>query len=145
VKISFIKQAGGALIPASDVEADRMTRFKTGEMYEVEIKKPRNPAFHRKMFAFFNFCFEYWECGREFVDEHKQREVFRNHLTVLAGFYDEFYSIKGDTRIEARSLSYSNMEPEEFESCYNAQVNAAMKHLFRSEDTHIYNQLMSFF
>jgi hypothetical protein len=145
VKIDFIKQPGGTLTPASDMELEKMGRFKTGGQYEVEIKMVRNPLFHRKVFAFFQFCFHHWKCDREFLSETKQFDVFRSHLTVLAGYYDEFYGIKGDVRIEAKSLSFSSMSQEDFEECYNALIQAAMKHIFIESDENTYNQLLSFF
>lgn len=145
MKVSFIKQPGGVLIPANDMESDKLTRFKTGEMYEIEIKLTRNPAFHKKVFAFFHFCFAYWSSDREFLSEAKQFDIFRNHLTVLAGYYDSFVNIDGGVRIEAKSLAYSNMSPEEFQECYSALISAAMKHIFSSADDNIYDQLVVFF
>lgn len=146
MKIEIFKQAGGVLIPASDTEAEKLTKFKTGEQYTIEIKRTRNPAFHRKVFAFFGYCFEFWASEREFISESKQRDIFRNHLTVLAGFYDEFYGIDGRVRIEAKSLSYGSMSQAEFEECYSALINAAMRHIFKGvDDENIYNRLVSFF
>ena len=141
----MIKTAGGNLQPFQDMDADKLTKFKTGECYEIEIKKSRNPAFHRKVFSFFNFCFEHWKGDNEFQCEQKQFDVFRNHLTVLAGYYDAFHSIKGDTRVEAKSLSYASMKQDEFEKCYVALTNAAMKHVFKSADELTYNKLIGFF
>lgn len=145
MKINMIKQRGGILIPASDADEEKLTKFHTGEIYPVELKGSRNPAFHSKMFVFFSFCFQYWKCDREFLSEAKQLEVFRKNLTVLAGFYDEFWTIKGTLRIEAKSLAYSNMEPDEFEECYKAMINAAITHIFGDADYDIQNRLMSFF
>lgn len=141
----MIKTAGGNLQPFQDMDAEKLTKFKTGETYEIEIKKTRNPAFHRKVFSFFNFCFEFWKGDNEFQCEQKQFDVFRNNLTVLAGYYDAFYSIKGDARIEAKSLSYASMTQEEFEKLYVALTNAAMKHVFKNADELTYNKLIGFF
>jgi len=145
MKIQMIKQPGGVFCPASDLEAEKLTKFRTGEQYEVEIKLTRNAAFHRKVFAFFNFCFAHWRGDNEFQCEQKQFDVFRDHLTVLAGFYDEFYGIKGDLRIEAKSISYGKMSQEEFELLYNALINAAIKHIFPNADQNTINQLYNFF
>ena len=145
MKINFVKQPGGVLIPADDYEVERLTKFKTGEMYEVEIKLSRSPAFHRKCFAFMKFCFEHWRSDREFLDEHEQFKCFRNNLTVLSGYYTETFKINGDVRIEAKSLSFGSMDQEEFEGCYNAMITAACKHIFKSTDDNTYNQLLSFF
>lgn len=139
------KQAGGLLLPAGDIEAEKLIKFKTGEVYEIEIKQSRNPSFHRKVFAFFNFCFEHWKGDNEFQSEIKQFDVFRSHLTVLAGFYETFYNINGEVRVEAKSLSYSSMRQNEFEECYSALINAAIKHVFVNADESIKNKLISFF
>ena len=110
MKVDMIKQPGGLLNPASDMEAERLKKFKNGEHYQIDMKMTRNPKFHGKMFVFFEFCFQYWKSDREFQDEVKQFDAFRKDLTCLAGFYDSFYNIKGEVRIEARSLSYGSMD-----------------------------------
>lgn len=145
MKINMIKHPGGILSPATDLDNDSMTKFKTGETYEIDIKQVRNPSFHRKVFAFFNFCFTHWRCDREFLNESKQFDVFRQNLTVLAGYYDQLYNIKGELRIEARSLSYGSMSQDEFEGCYSALIQAALKHIFKTADESTYNQLLRFF
>lgn len=145
MKINMLKTAGGNLQPMDDMAAEKLTKFKTGEAYEIEIKKTRNPKFHGKVFAFFNFCFAYWKGDNEFQDELKQFDVFRNHLTVMSGYYDSFYNIQGEVRIEAKSLSYSNMSQEEFESLYNALIQSALKNIFTGCDSNIENRLMDFF
>ena len=145
MKIDIIKGAGGVLVPASDMDADSLQKFKTGEQYQIEIKRSRNPAFHRKTFAFFNFCFAHWQSDREFLDERGQFEVFRSNLTVFAGFYNSYYTLAGGTRVEAKSLSFASMGPEEFEAHYKALVAAAMRHLFKGCGVETENQLLSFF
>ena len=126
-----MKMAGGMLAPADDHESERMKKFKNNEMYEVEIKLSRNPAFHRKMFAFFGFCFEHWASDREFMDEYSQRDEFRKDLTILAGFRKEIYNMDGSVKVVAESLSYASMDQERFEKCYNAIIQAAMIHIFK--------------
>ena len=141
----MIKQRGGVLIPASDADEEKLTKFHTGEIYPVELKGSRNPAFHSKMFAFFNFCFQYWKCDRGFLSEAKQFDHFRKELTKVAGFYDEVWDINGNLRLEAKSLAYSSMKPDDFEECYKALINAAITHIFGDADYDIQNRLMSFF
>ena len=147
MKIEMIKEAGGIFRPVTDIEQDKTIRFKTGELYTVEIKHTRNYQFHKKVFAFLNFCFDHWAGDQDLrnLDIHAQFNRFRNQLTVLAGYYTELYNINGEVRVEARSISYSGMEQEDFESFYNALINAAMKHIFRTTDENTYNQLVSFF
>jgi len=60
MKINFKKTYGGVLVPFSDMDAERMNRFKTGEVYPVDIKQSRNQEFHGKVMAFLHHCFKYW-------------------------------------------------------------------------------------
>lgn len=145
MKVEVIKEAGGVFRPVDDAEYEKTTKFKTGEQYTVEIKLTRSPAFHRKVFAFFGYCFEHWKGDNEFQSESKQFDVFREHLTVLAGYYDTYTSITGSVRVEAKSLAYSNMTQEDFEQCYIALTNAAMRHIFKNAGQDVYDRLIGFF
>lgn len=145
MKICFIKQPGGVLVPADDREAERLTRVKTGDALVAEIKLTRNGGFHRKVFAFFNFCFEHYSPQHDLKADQAQFDGFRKDLTILAGYYDQYTRLNGEVRIEAKSLAYDSMTQEEFEQCYVALTNAAMKHVFRSADESVYNRLISFF
>lgn len=147
--IEMVKGAGGTFVPADEMFLPALQSFKNGEMYSVEIKRTRNPQFHRKVFAFFKFCFEHWAAENtelQFQSEAKQFDTFRKNLTVLAGYREVTYTIDGRMRVEPQSLSYGNMEQDEFEQCYSALINAAIKHIFNdTTDPNVINQLHSFF
>lgn len=144
----MIKCAGGVLIPADDLAAEKMQSLKTAELHTVEIKQTRNPAFHRKMFAFFNFCYEHFDGAK--IMEHGTPEAqfdrFRKDLTILAGYYEQTVRLNGEIRTEAKSLAVGNMDPDEFKKCYTALINAASKNIFNNNITDkTYNKLLSFF
>ncbi|WP_140919049.1 DUF1367 family protein [Limnobaculum xujianqingii] len=149
MQIEMVKGAGGVFVPVDDMTAGKLTKFKNGEVYPVEVKLVRNPQFHRKVFAFFQFCFKHWsgeKADLEFMDESAQFNTFRKNLTVLAGYKDITYTIDGRMRVEAKSLAYGNMEQPEFEECYSALINAAIKHIFgNTKDQNVINQLYSYF
>lgn len=145
MKINMVKNYGGTLCPASDIEEEQMKRFKSGDMYEIDIKLTRNGQFHRKVFAFFNFCFKYWASDNEYECEARQFDVFRAHMTVLAGYYDTYYALDGKTRIEAKSLCFAKMEQKEFEKLYTALINVALRKIFKNADDITYNTLVEFF
>ena len=145
MKISMIKHGGGLLIPVSELEAEKLSRIKTMTLVNAEIKQPRNHQFHKKVFAFFNFCFEHWQCENDCFSHQKQFDVFRAQLTVLAGYYDTYHKIGGGVRVEAKSISYSAMTQDDFEQFFIALTNTAMKHIFKSADENIYTQLIEFF
>lgn len=149
MQIEMIKGAGGVFAPAFEHDLPRLAKFKNGEQYTLEAKLTRNPAFHRKAFALFHFCFQHWaadRAGLEHADEATQFDRFRKDLTILAGFYEQTVRLNGDIRTEAKSLAYANMEADEFERCYSALVNAAIRHVFaNTRDQNIISQLYSFF
>jgi hypothetical protein len=145
MKLCFVKQAGGVLTPVDDREARRLDRVKTGTSVVIDIKTNRNGGFHRKAFAFFNFCFEHHDIDDSLKTEEAQFNGFRKDLTILAGYYDEYVRLNGDLRVEAKSLAFDQMEQEEFEQCYVALTNAAMKYIFKSADEGTYSRLISFF
>lgn len=145
MKVSFYKMNGGGLCPASDLEKDKMDKFKNGEIYEIDIKYERNSSFHRKVFSFFNFVFQYWRNGNEYDEEQAQFDRFRKDLTILAGYNHKVYNYKGELRLEAKSLSYSSMEQDEFEQFYTALINATSKHVMKDANDVEISKLMNFF
>lgn len=150
MKLSMVKNYGGTLSPADDDVADSLQKFKSGEMYEIDIKLSRNPAFHGKVFAFFGFVFDHWAADKvaqlEHMNNKGQKEVFRNWLTCKAGYYDSYFNPDGGVRIEAKSLSFASMTQEEFEACYSALINAAMATVFKgTNDERILTRLIGFF
>ena len=147
MKITVLKTPGGNLFPATDEDADKLTKFKTGEHYEIDIKLTRNPAFLRKVMVFFHFCFDHWdgESVLEYTSTPEQFDRFRKDLTILAGFYKQTVRLNGEIRLEAESLSFASMKEERFQECYFALTKAAMKHIFKTADDLTYNKLIGFF
>lgn len=134
---------------ADDAEFESLKRYPVGALLTADIKLPRKWEYHKKMFSFFGFCFEYW-CGSqgktEFMTSKAQQKEFRNNLTILAGYYEQVFDVKGGMHLRAKSLSFANMDQEEFEECANAMINAALKHIFLgSADENIINRLYSYF
>lgn len=149
MQIDLVKHPGGVFSPAHETDLERLQRFKNGETYTAVIKLTRNPSFHRKVMAFFGFCFANWcanRAGLEHMDESSQFDRFRKDLTILAGFYVQTVRLNGEIRTEAESLAFANMDQEKFERVYSALINAAIKHVFAgTRDQNILNQLYSYF
>ncbi|WP_256891931.1 DUF1367 family protein [Rodentibacter pneumotropicus] len=150
MKIPMIKNAGGIFCPADDMYLDKLKRLENGGLYEIELKKINNPRLHRKLFAFFKFCFDHWTAENsdlEFADEVKQFNHFRKRLTILAGFFDEYVDFDtGEISREAQSLKFDEMDDIERGECLSAVINAALKHVFgNTTDENVINQLYAFF
>ena len=150
MKIPMIKNAGGVFCPADEMYLDKLKRFENGGLYEMEFKKANNPKLHRKLFAFFKFCFDHYtpeNTEMACADEVKQFNHFRKRLTILAGFFDEFINFDtGEIHKEAQSLKWDEMDDIERGECLSAVINAAIKYVFNdTKDENILNQLYAFF
>lgn len=117
MKIVVINTATG-LIPVGDYSYDEKRRLKIGEMYECDIRVPRNYQFLKKAFALVNAA---WEL----MDERQQsgwrsKEGFRQYLTVTAGYYDVYYNQRLQAFVETpRSWSFDSMSESEFDDLYS--------------------------
>ena len=135
------KIVGGWLAPV-DEEAERyIAKLKIGEPARVTIKRVRNYRFHCKYFALVTLAFEHWEpsvleeTGKERDTEpEKNIDQFRKELTILAGYYDTFYRLNGDIKIEAKSISFASMSEDEFEQLYSNTIDVILKHIFTQWD-----------
>ena len=147
MKVSFTKQPGGALIPSSDADAEKMTKLSNGELYEVDIKIKQNGKLHRKVFAFFSFCTQHYYGDSEAHKDEYQLNYVRKNLTITAGYCKQMFSRDGDKfEIVPMSLSYEKMSPDERSDFYKRIINAAIKRVFdRTTDQNVLNQLYNFF
>ncbi len=129
----FIKSGPYSLQCASDADAALLTKIKAGEVVKLKLTRPRNYLFHKKFFALLNFAYDYWEPKSSFnkwgVEATKDFDRFRKDVIVLAGLYDCTYRLNGDTRFEARSISFGSMSEDEFEKLYSACVDVILHYV----------------
>lgn len=136
--ISLVKLPDGTLRGMSERDQLAYARFKSrlknaeaGEVIEIEAKLPRNSRFHRKFFSLLNLAYEAWEPDRvrqqyKGLPVQKNFERFRSDVTIAAGFYIQTFDLEGNMKLEAKSISFANMEDDEFEQLYSAVVNVVL-------------------
>lgn len=109
----WVKKTLQGLIPASRTEEEELqsAKYKVGEYYLVDIKKPRNVKFHRKFFSLINIAFEN-EDNFDNIDE------FRAYVTMRAGFYKRIVTDKGEFYLP-KSISFAKMDDVEFSDLYD--------------------------
>ena len=162
-QLSIIRQfLFGLFKGATDADDKRWNRFwrmatgkEAGEMFGFETCFPRNPKFHRKLFALLTVGFDNWEpdrkkfayCGRPI---EKNFERFREQVLILAGHYDQIFSLRGDRmELVAKSISYAAMDDAEFEALYSAVIDVllrevCMRYSGRAELEAVAEQVMRF-
>ena len=123
--VELVKTEAGTLAPGDEGAAKRVNKLAAGEVVLAEIRRPRNLAFHRKMFKLFTLAFNNWEPPPTFMGvaiARKSFETFREELTIAAGHYHIDLSLDGTPRLRAKSLKFDRMNEEEFREVYEGVV-----------------------
>jgi hypothetical protein len=160
-EINLVKLPDGKLRGMSERDQVAYARFKSrlanaeaGEVIEIEAKLPRNSRHHRKYFALLNLGFEHFESNRKHKTYKgkpvtKSFESFREEVLILAGFYEQTFTLKGELKLEAKSIKFAKMEQPEFEDLYSKTINVLLEHVFtnykgRAEIDRIIEELLRF-
>ncbi|EKO3894346.1 DUF1367 family protein [Vibrio metschnikovii] len=150
--LHLVKDMGGFKPLGSD-DSELMRKIPLGSVIEAEFSKKRNPLFHRKFFALLNTGYEYWnppEADWRGFKAVKNFDVFREQVTILAGFREVTYNLDGSVKVKAKSISFASMDDNEFEKVYSQVLdvvwNKIMSTVFddKREFENAVNQLMNF-
>jgi hypothetical protein len=133
----YVKNTEQGLIPLYEDDLEEKKKLKIGEVYKVNVVKPRNYQFLKKFMALIKIGCE----NSKNVD--MPVEVYRKYATMKAGFVDIYTTPKGKFA-DAQSIAFANMAEDEFQEVYNRVLD------FIVEDTHadrdlIERELISFF
>jgi hypothetical protein len=125
----YLRKLYDTFAPVSQADAEAMEKLKPNQEYKCELTQPRNIVFHRKAFSLVIFAYSIWEPGEQ---EYKGRsvqksfEVFRDEITIMAGYYDQVFKVDGSFKLVAKSWSFANMSQEEFETMYSRIIDVIL-------------------
>lgn len=130
--VTKVKTAHGAgLLPAHQSDLEQINKLPAHQPLRVKVTRIRNVDHHRKWWALVNYAYDLWEPPDEFLGE-KNLDRFRKDLIILCGFYEKHWRLDGTLRIEPRSISFSNMEQEEFDELYDRTVNVIISYVLKN-------------
>lgn len=111
----------------------RLIQLEPGEIADVSIVVPRNPRFHRKFFALLKIGFDCWEPGLAHDGEPvaKDFEQFREDVTIMAGHYVQTWTLEGEMRLRAKSISFAAMDDDEFERVYSSVADVLLTRVLK--------------
>ena len=139
MRLRVVRVDGGYAF-ADAASAAAAARQKIGDQFVADVVKPRNNGFHKKFFALLRFAFDYWEpteAAEQLVyrgeSVQKSFKRFRHDVTILCGFYTPTYNARGEVRLEPRSISFSSMEPEEFEELFSTAIDVLLRMVMESK------------
>ncbi|GIW55370.1 MAG: hypothetical protein KatS3mg082_1774 [Nitrospiraceae bacterium] len=134
-ELVLVKAPGAVLAPADDQAASIIERWRVGEGVRAKVARMRNVRFHRKFFALLHVAFDAWEPQpREYRGEPaaKNFERFRKDLLILAGFADPVVNLKGEVRMEPKSISFAAMDEDEFQQVYDRVADVILQRVLRT-------------
>lgn len=121
-----VVRKNNVFFPASESDADIAKKFKYGEVYQCEIKKPRNLKFHRKFFALLQYVFDN-------QDKYSNLSDLRVEILLQCGAYDEHITVDGKMVYVPKSLSFESMDDVEFEQLYGAAVDVVIRYFVKGD------------
>lgn len=131
MKLELLVTTTGYAPANEEAIAARRKYHKPGQTVTADIKVPRNNKFHRKYFALIKLAFDQWEppMDHQFKGQPIEKDLdhFRHDVTIMAGFYTPVWNIKGEMRIEPKSISFDSMTEESFETLYNRTIDVLLK------------------
>jgi len=128
MKTNWLKSQGG-LIPADPNAEEWLTGTKLGQLVNIDVTRPRNYAFHKKYFALVTYAFSQWETPD---GTGKNYDRFRDELSIMAGFFDKVWTISGELRLVAKSISFASMDEAEFQELYSKTVDIILAKILTS-------------
>ena len=131
--VAVVKAPDGSLRPADEEAEAVLSKIGHGEIVKGEFRRWRNYRFHKKFFALLKFAFDIWcERGTGQAVEYKGMTAlpsfnrFRKDVIILAGRYETSVRVDGSVRVEAKSISFEKMQPEEFEALYDKTIDVIL-------------------
>lgn len=139
MKMNLVRVPNGYAFADGD-SAKAGDKHRVGERVTATVVKPRSNKFQRKFFALLRLAFDYWEPEQgdvpteyKGVAVEKDFDRFRADVTILCGFYTPVWNARGELRLEARSIAFSEMEPEEFLRLYNTAIGVLLQLVMRAK------------
>lgn len=129
-------KTANVLVPYDEAAAAFIQKMKAGELAHSDFKRIRNYKFHKKYFALVQFAFDQWEPrgGLTYQGQPvaKNKERFRKDVAILAGFFESTVNLKGEVRLEAKSISFAQMDEIEFEALYSKTIDVVLQRILTS-------------
>lgn len=132
----IVKTASGLFAPYGEESQEAVAKVKVGQLLQGKFTRMRNYEAHKRWWALCSLAFDIWSETAPTL-EYKGEPVlprldnFRKDLTILAGWYDAHVNMKGEVRLEAKSISFAAMDQTEFEAMYGKCIQVILDKVLR--------------
>ena len=113
------------------ISLDDFNSLAEGSVFKASITQPRNYKFLKKFFALIKFSYDAWD-KPETQGAAKSFDVYRDELIVLSGHYDTVFSLYGNFKLVAKSISFAKMDEKTFSELYSAAIDVILTHVLKN-------------
>ena len=121
MKIYLVKRPKGIVLePAYPSDLKIIQRLRPNIIKSVDLKQPRNPEFHKKIFA---ICRDTARNAPEgSVWAGKTSYILLKAIMWELGIVDPCMNVDGTMRLEVQSIAFDSMDHSEFEDVFRRVV-----------------------
>lgn len=138
-QLTLFKKIDGALYPYDDDAIEMMQKVGFGDVVKCQVRRCRNYQHHKKFMALMRYAFDRFEpepLMYKGVQAEKSFDRFRKDMMIVAGYYDPTFDIKGNLRLEAKSISFDSMASDEFDRVYSDMLDAVIARVLTDHKKH---------
>ena len=122
MKLFFKLSEDLELIPNNQETLNWMANRKAGEVVSADVKQVRNYENLKRFFSFVNITYD-------MQDHFEVKEAYRRWLTMKAGYFTTIVTPKGEAIFTADSISFENMEEDEFRKLFSTVIDVFLREL----------------
>ena len=131
----YAYKINGTLKPATDADKQKVDKIAVGEPVRIKYTRIRNPRLHGKYFAFIG---KVWDNLPEKYENYwPTKRSFRKAMEMYAGHFEETVTLKGERRLEAKSIAYDKLDDVAFGELFTGVKNVIGKHILPDMDMNI--------
>jgi hypothetical protein len=112
----LLVREGQKLAAADPISLEGLESIRLKEIVTAAIRRNRNPAHHRKLFALLNVVFPH---QKQFATIHD----LLNALKIATGYFDTGITIDGIPFMTPKSISFASMAQTPFEQWYDRVID----------------------
>lgn len=116
MRILLAKTGLNQFAPADEAAEKVMSRVGRGQCVYAEVKRARNPGFHRKFMKMLRLAYD----NQAFYSSF---ESFRREVVMRCGYAQAHVHIDGTRSMTPESISFDSMDQDTFETLYEEAIS----------------------
>lgn len=125
----YLTKTNQGFIPVDDLSVEIAEEIPYNTEYKAVLSRPRNYKFHQKFFVLLDVAFNLWDVEDIEFQSYivkKNKEYFRKQIIIKCGYFTVNIDLNKRVRLEAKSISFANMEEDDFAKLYDTAINVIL-------------------